>query len=202
MTSFFLTVQFVPWPWQPNVASDAGRAQTAVLDKAYDVRVPLDIASSRKDDRVPPLHVACVHTENLQIFETLLKAPGGRQVLNMQPANCQSSSPLILAAKWNRLKVIKYLLDKGADATLEDDDGWTALKYASQSNYDYVRLNVAGLIETAEAKLHTIAGGLFLDILDEEDLEVAKESLLEEQEEEKKRRKKLDVFGADNDIHV
>ena len=42
-----------------------------------------------------------------------------------------------------------------------------------------------------------------MDILDEEDLEVAKESLLEEQEEEKKRRKKLDVFGADNDIlHV
>jgi hypothetical protein len=51
--------------------------------------------------------------------------------------------------------------------------------------------------------LHTTARGVFLDILDEEDLEVAKESLLEEQEEEKKRRKKLDVFGADNDIlHV
>ena len=176
--------------FQAIVSSDVARVREIVHDMKYDVRVPLDMAFSKSDDRLPPLHVACIYTDNLKIFDILYEAPGGHQALNMQPANCQCSSPLILAAKWNRLNVIKFLLKKGADATLHDNDGWTAYKYASQSNYDYVRLNVAELINDAESKLHAMMEELFLDILYDEYVELAKEGLLEEQKAEEKRLKK------------
>ena len=182
---------------QAIATSDDKQVQRIVSDQKYDVREPLDVASSRKGDHIPPLHFACIQTENLKIFKTLLNAPGGRQVLNRQSANCQSSSPLILAAKWNRLNVIKYLLNEGADATLRDDDGWTAFDYSNQSQYDYVRLNVSGLIKKAENELHEKAENIFLGILDEEELALAKAVLLEEKEQEKKRLKKLEIFGDD-----
>lgn len=43
-------------------------------------------------------------------------------------------TPLMYAARYNKVEIIKYLLQKGADRNIEDSQGFTALKYAELSN--------------------------------------------------------------------
>ncbi|AXG74415.1 ankyrin repeat domain-containing protein [Flavobacterium arcticum] len=43
-------------------------------------------------------------------------------------------TPLMLAARYNQAEIIKVLLDNGANLELEDERGFTALKYAELSN--------------------------------------------------------------------
>jgi uncharacterized protein len=43
-------------------------------------------------------------------------------------------TPLMYAARYNKVEIIKYLLDKGADKDRKDDKGNTAAKYAQLSN--------------------------------------------------------------------
>lgn len=43
-------------------------------------------------------------------------------------------TPLMLAARYNNVELVNFLLEKGADATIKDDKGFTALKYADASN--------------------------------------------------------------------
>ncbi|KAF2516301.1 ankyrin repeat domain-containing protein [Flavobacterium salilacus subsp. salilacus] len=43
-------------------------------------------------------------------------------------------TPLMLAARYNRVDIIKVLLENGANISLEDERGFTALKYAELSN--------------------------------------------------------------------
>ncbi len=42
-------------------------------------------------------------------------------------------TPLMYAARYNRIEIIKILLDKGAKVTTQDDRGYTALQYAEFS---------------------------------------------------------------------
>lgn len=42
-------------------------------------------------------------------------------------------TPLMLAARYNHVDIVKFLLDQGADKRLKDDKGHTALKYAELS---------------------------------------------------------------------
>lgn len=43
-------------------------------------------------------------------------------------------TPLMYAARYNKVEIIKYLLLKGADRNIKDSQGFTALKYAELSN--------------------------------------------------------------------
>ena len=43
-------------------------------------------------------------------------------------------TPLMLAARYNHVEIIKLLLENGANLKLEDERGFTALKYAELSN--------------------------------------------------------------------
>ncbi|QBZ99055.1 ankyrin repeat domain-containing protein [Flavobacterium sangjuense] len=42
-------------------------------------------------------------------------------------------TPLMFAARYNNVEIIKYLLSKGADKKIKDERGNTALKYAELS---------------------------------------------------------------------
>jgi len=42
-------------------------------------------------------------------------------------------TPLMFAARYNKVEIIKYLVEKGADKQLKDDKGNTALQYAEFS---------------------------------------------------------------------
>lgn len=43
-------------------------------------------------------------------------------------------TPLMIAARYNNLEIMEYLLSKGADMNFRNDAGMTALKYAAASN--------------------------------------------------------------------
>lgn len=43
-------------------------------------------------------------------------------------------TPLMYAARYNKVEIIKYLLQKGADLNIKDSQGFTALKHAELSN--------------------------------------------------------------------
>ncbi|WP_317163834.1 ankyrin repeat domain-containing protein [Flavobacterium phycosphaerae] len=43
-------------------------------------------------------------------------------------------TPLMFAARYNKVDIIKYLLEKGAKKEVKDERGYTALKYAEFSN--------------------------------------------------------------------
>lgn len=43
-------------------------------------------------------------------------------------------TPLMFAARYNKVEIIKYLLLKGADRNIKDSQGFTALKHAELSN--------------------------------------------------------------------
>ena len=43
-------------------------------------------------------------------------------------------TPLMIAARYNKVEIIKFLLAKGANSKEKDDNGYTALKYAELSN--------------------------------------------------------------------
>lgn len=52
-------------------------------------------------------------------------------------------TPLMLAARYNKVDILKYLLEKGANKEIKDERGNTALKYAeyskSQEALDYLK---------------------------------------------------------------
>ena len=43
-------------------------------------------------------------------------------------------TPLMMAARYNKVEIIKMLLDNGAKTNIEDEKGFTALQYATLSN--------------------------------------------------------------------
>ncbi len=43
-------------------------------------------------------------------------------------------TPLMIAARYNNVEMVKILLEKGADITLKGSHGYTATKYAELSN--------------------------------------------------------------------
>ena len=42
-------------------------------------------------------------------------------------------TPLMLAARYNKVEIVKFLLDKGAIIDVENEKGYTALNYAQMS---------------------------------------------------------------------
>ena len=72
-------------------------------------------------------------------------------------------TPLMYAARYNKVEIIEYLLQKGADRDLTDSQGFTALKYAELSN---AREAIAVLKSTSvneKVKVSLIDDTLFLN---------------------------------------
>jgi len=105
-------------------AAYAGDADgvNALLAKGVDVRA--------KDDqnRTALFWVAGAEADDAQLAASLLSAPNGLDLLNM--GSVDNSTPLMLAAACGNSKVLKLLLEKGADATFVDQDGKTAVWHA------------------------------------------------------------------------
>ena len=102
---------------------------------------------SRRRGELSVFEHACACCKNIRIFDILLRAmEPNENVLNVQ-SKYSGETPLILAVKWNnKCKIIKYLIQKGADPRITDADGWNALNYASLSNYDVDRLKIVDVI--------------------------------------------------------
>lgn len=45
----------------------------------------------------------------------------------------EDMTPLMFAARYNKVEIIQYLLDKGADKSRQNEKGYTALNYAEMS---------------------------------------------------------------------
>ena len=46
-------------------------------------------------------------------------------------------TPLMLAARYNNVEIMKLLIDNGAKVSAKDEKGYTALKYAEAANAQY-----------------------------------------------------------------
>lgn len=72
-----------------------------------------------------PLHVAC-YLGNESVVELLLKQPGG----DLNGLNIDGSTPLMNAARKGNRKIIKLLLDKGADPLIRNGRDERAVDFA------------------------------------------------------------------------
>ena len=68
-----------------------------------------------------------------------------RSILRSAP----SSAPLMMAAGSGRVSTVKLLLDEGADATLKNNVGMTALDFAQQAGQTYVLDDITKLLTNA-----------------------------------------------------
>ena len=58
-------------------------------------------------------------------------------------------APLMMAAGSGRVSTVKLLLDEGADATLKNNVGMTALDFAQQAGQTYVLDDITKLLTNA-----------------------------------------------------
>jgi ankyrin repeat protein len=89
-----------------------------------------------------PLHWAAAngHGEACRALVSTCRA-------NVDSRNCRESTPLILAAYFNRLQCVEVLLDLGADITIRSDHKKTALDFARARGH----AEITALLEAAEA---------------------------------------------------
>ena len=64
---------------------------------------------------------------NPEVIELMLS-----HVPSIDSITKESVTPLMIAAANDKLQAVKYLLKQGADPSLQDNDGWNVLHYASQ----------------------------------------------------------------------
>ena len=82
--------------------------------------------SSKDNGGWNSLHWAS-HGGDPEVIEVILSnAP------DFEPRTASGSTPLMIAASYGRLQASKYLLDKGADPSIENRDGWNSLHFASR----------------------------------------------------------------------
>lgn len=95
---------------------------------------------NREDFRgVTALHYAA-ELDDVELIKIILNQPKAR--INVKTLN-MGSTPLVIAAGNGKLQALKYLLGKGADASITTNDGYTALMAAAES----------GTVECVEALL-------------------------------------------------
>jgi len=71
-------------------------------------------------------------------------------------------TPLMYAARYNKVEIIKYLLLKGADRNIKDSQGFTALKYAELSNA-YEAIAILKSLVKEQVKISLIDDTTFLN---------------------------------------
>ena len=86
----------------------------------------------------------CVRKGDLRTLESLIQSDP--RLVNVRgPAR---ATPLHFAAVAGETKIVKFLLDHGANPRLEDEDGFTAAARAAQEGNDAI----ASLLRAAEAQ--------------------------------------------------
>mmetsp|Transcript_24250 Transcript_24250/g.29409 ORF Transcript_24250/g.29409 Transcript_24250/m.29409 type:complete len:457 (+) Transcript_24250:181-1551(+) len=103
-----------------HVAAQCGHAKVVALmvDNGADVNI-------QDDDGKTPLFVACSFN-NVDVVQILLKVPG----INLELGNNEGSRPLQFAAEAGYIKVVRMLLDAGADIDAKGLNHQTALHEA------------------------------------------------------------------------
>ena len=75
-----------------------------------------------------------IHNEASELIES------GADI-NAKTNEQYNETPLMLAAYWNEIEIVKLLLSKGADINTLDNLGWTALMYAVvESNTEIINI--------------------------------------------------------------
>ena len=69
--------------------------------------------------------------ENVQIVKEILQAPSGMSDVLNNVDDCDGNTAVHLASMYNRLDMLRYLLAKGADATIKNRFGSTPLDLAT-----------------------------------------------------------------------
>ena len=73
--------------------------------------------------------------------------------ISVNARGIKDRTPLMAAAAFNKPELVKLLLDKGADATASDDDGFTALQVAeNKGNTEVINLLRAAQPKTGNPK--------------------------------------------------
>ncbi|XP_028822276.1 ankyrin repeat domain-containing protein 22 isoform X1 [Denticeps clupeoides] len=81
-----------------------------------------------------PLCQACYDNESSKVYE-LIRADGRN--IDVQDA-VSGDTPLIAACRAGNLQVVKFLLDKGADASLRNKKKRTCLHYVAKRAFSYL----------------------------------------------------------------
>jgi ankyrin repeat protein len=71
-------------------------------------------------------------------------------------------TPLMYAARYNKVEIIKYLLQKGADSNITDSQGFTALKHAELSNANEAITVLKSISGKEQVKISLIDDSSFL----------------------------------------
>ena len=96
-------------------------------------------------------HFACLHND-IAFIEWLHERGYELDCLNKVSGLCEDT-PLTISITYNRLEIIKYLLEKGADPLARQDDGKTALQFA----YDEFNYEMTEFFATPEAILYPVS---------------------------------------------
>ena len=72
-------------------------------------------------------------------------------------------TPLMYAARYNKVEIIKYLLQKGADRDIKDSQGFTALNYAELSNANEAIAILKSSSVNGQVKISLIEDSSFLN---------------------------------------
>jgi ankyrin repeat protein len=117
-----------------NIEAQARNGDTALMVAAYKRNKPAVEALLAKDAEVnkpgwTALHYAAAIGDN-EIVQLLLDKSA---YIDAESPN--KTTPIMMAARGGHIRTVKLLLDEGADATLKNDQGLTAIDFARK--YDF-----------------------------------------------------------------
>lgn len=95
-----------------------------------------DIATMQAQNSVYTSLVTSIYQDKLNIADLIVSVTQ----TNINQQSVDGNSPLMFAALWGREQLAKFLLDKGADYTLMNSSGDTALSLALKNGQNSVAL--------------------------------------------------------------
>lgn len=122
-----------------NKKNDKGYSVLHIACELHDYDEILDILLTRKDiditvrnnDGYSALHILAYQGN----FKGLVKVLKAFPDVDIDMKNDKGNTPLMMACKKNYIRIIEYLLAKGADVTIENVKKYTALHYAANNGY-------------------------------------------------------------------